>query len=88
MCQTQCGIETYLPRRCGVFGTDLPTESTRGERLDALEGMFESVPRDMVARPSRCFGVCADHRRHVSRLPKSLTASGHRVLGGVWLALA
>ena len=66
------------------------TESTRGERLDALEGMFESVPRDMVAcgqavvlvddvlTTGATFRACQ----------KSLTAAGHRVLGGVWLALA
>ena len=48
------------------------TEATRGERLDSLEGMFESVSRGHGRlRPRRGFGGrCADHRRHVPRLPK------------------
>lgn len=65
------------------------TEATRGERLDALEGMFESVPDtvacgkdvvlvDDVLTTGATFRACQ----------KSLTAAGHNVLGGVWLALA
>ena len=58
--------------------------------MDALEGMFESGPVgtfacgqdvvlvDDVLTTGATFRACQ----------KSLTAAGHNVLGGVWLALA
>ena len=66
------------------------TEATRGERLDSLEGMFESVSGDTVAcgqdvvlvddvlTTGATFRACQ----------MALTAAGHNVLGGVWLAMA
>lgn len=66
------------------------TEATRGKRLDALEEMFEAVPRDAIAcgqgvvlvddvlTTGATFRACQ----------MALTAAGHNVLGGVWLAMA
>lgn len=66
------------------------TEATRGERLDALEGMFESAHRDVTARSRNVILVddVLTTGATFRACQKSLTAAGHNVMGGVWLALA
>jgi predicted amidophosphoribosyltransferase len=57
--------------------------------LDALEGMFESAP-DAVARGQDVVLVddVLTTGATFRACQKALTAAGHNVLGGVWLALA
>ena len=66
------------------------TEATRGERLDALEGMFASAQCRSVASGQNVILVddVLTTGATFRACQKALTASGHHVLGGVWLAMA